>query len=81
MSTVRFANICDLCGIRSKEYYGWMTCTECGVHVCPECDCLCLRDDETGKTVCKGCHYSNHRRPMETEMGSEKAQDVLKEWE
>ena len=55
MGIVRFAMICDECGVRSEEYTPWTTCRECMRDVCKACDIAERRDEETNNTLCKKC--------------------------
>lgn len=54
MGVVRFAELCDHCGRRSREYTWWGTCAQCGDSVCSECSDTEI-DDETGDCVCRRC--------------------------
>jgi hypothetical protein len=56
MSYVRFASICDGCGVRSPEYSPWPHCRECLNDTCPECELAGEHDEEAGKTLCLSCH-------------------------
>lgn len=37
MSTVKFAELCDVCGRRSEEYTTWPHCRECLRDICQTC--------------------------------------------
>lgn len=51
---VRFAMVCDLCGVRQEEYAGYLSCRECLRHVCPKC-AVEYDPDPPGRAVCKDC--------------------------
>ncbi len=56
MSMVRFASLCDKCGVRSEEYSAFPMCRECDDHTCPNCEAPEMRDDERGTTECIACN-------------------------
>lgn len=53
MGIVKFASICDLCGVRGEEYSMFPSCRDCGADVCPKC---CTdHDEEHGAATCNTC--------------------------
>jgi len=54
---VRFAVICDHCGLRGDEYVSAYYCTECHAEICR--DCSVRHDSETGRAMCKMCDEMN----------------------
>lgn len=51
---VRFAMICDRCGVRQEEYAGYLSCTFCERHVCEKC-CTEYDPDPPGNACCLDC--------------------------
>lgn len=55
MALVKFAFICDQCGIRGQEYQSYPHCIKCGDDVCLECCVAGSYDEESGTAICRPC--------------------------
>jgi len=54
MPVVRFAAVCDVCGMRQEEYAGYLTCDECQRIVCERC-AVRWDPDPPGAALCREC--------------------------
>ena len=55
MALVKFAFICDLCGVRGQEYESYPHCIKCHSDVCPECFVEGSYDEESMTAICELC--------------------------
>lgn len=57
---VKFATLCDSCGLRSKEYESWPTCRACDKDICHRCGFDTDENEGRGETTCKLCYAQSH---------------------
>ncbi len=65
--TVRFAQLCDRCQVRSEEYHQYPICSDCGEDICRECAATgTLTESEDGERpqcLCHDCQL-NQNEPI-----------------